>query len=88
MPAQLEIPSPIVSVTRHCTGLLFSLPIAGGVSLVASFTKRTVLEDGTHKDEPDGDVTLANEEITGLAAFPEAYQQLGAAVHAKRNALS
>lgn len=87
MPAQLAIPSPVVSVSRHCTGLLFSLPIDGPVSCVASFTVRTDHEDGTLTDLHESSVTLSAEEITALPAFPEAYQQLGAAVHAKRNLL-
>ena len=85
MPATLTLPSPIVSVTRHCTGLLFALPIAGQASCVASFTVRTVREDGTITDTPESSVTLDAAEITALPSFPDAYAQLGAAVHSKRN---
>jgi len=84
MPVSLTPPSPVVSRARHCTGLLFSLPIAGELSCVASFTVRETREDGTTIDFPAGDVTLSQAEIAALASFPDAYAQLGAAVHAKR----
>ena len=85
MPVTLTPASPVVSRARHCTGLLFALPVAGQVSCVASFTVRETREDGTTADHPDGDVTLTHAEITALPSFPDAYAQLGAAVHSKRN---
>jgi hypothetical protein len=86
MPVSLTPPSPVVSRARHCTGLLFALPIAGELSCVASFTVRETREDGTTADVPAGDVTLTQAEIAALPAFRDSYEQLSAAVHAKRDA--
>ena len=85
MPVSLSIPSPVVSRSRHCTALAFALPIAGSLSCVASFTIRETFSDGSVSDTPDADVNLTQAEIAALPSFPDAYAQLGAAVHAKRN---
>jgi hypothetical protein len=53
---------------------------------VASFTVRETREDGTTADVPAGDVTLTQAEIAALPAFRDSYEQLSAAVHAKRDA--
>lgn len=84
MPKNLPIPAAVVSRTRHCTGLLFALPIGGELQCTASFTDRKTYADGSHADTADSSVTLSQQEIAALPAFLLAYSQLSAAVHAKR----
>ncbi len=86
MPQNLPLSSPVVSRSRHCTALNFNLPIGGALACSASFTEREAMEDGTHLDTPESSVELTHAEIAALPAFPDAYAQLSAAVHAKRAA--
>lgn len=85
MPKDLSLPAPVVSRTRHCTGISFSLPIGGEMQCTASFTERETLQDGTHYDTDESSVALTQAEIAALPAFAAAYGQLSFAVHAKRS---
>lgn len=72
--------------SRHCTGLLFNLPIGGEIALTASFTEIAYDADGKELwCEAESSVSLSHDELAALPAFRDAYQQLAAAVHAKRN---
>lgn len=88
MPKTLPVPSPVTSLKRHCVDLHFHLPIGGELKCSASFVVRETREDDSVADTEDNRrVTLTQAEIAALPAFQDAYAQLSAAVHAKRDAL-
>lgn len=86
MPQSLPLPAAVTGRARHCVALNFVLPVGGAPSASAGFVIREGLDNGGTRDVDDGSVTITAEEIMALPAFPDAYQQLAALVHAKRAA--
>lgn len=84
MPLPRPTPSPVVDSQRHATRLHIPLPIGALAPCQVDFTVRHTREDGTHYDEADGSVTLTPAEFGALPSFAAFYNELRAAVHAKR----
>lgn len=84
MPQSLPLPPSVTGRARHCTRIVFTLPVGGAPTCQADFTVREGLSDDTVRDLPDGSITLSAQELAALPVFTDAYEQLRDAVHAKR----
>lgn len=86
MPLPRPTPSPVAESQRHATHITIPLPIGALAPCAVDFTVRHTREDGTHYDEADGSCTLTPQEFGALPSFAAFYDELRAAVHAKRSA--
>lgn len=84
MPVHRPIPANVVDSQRHATSLNVPLPIGELAPCNVGFTVRHFRADGTHVDEADGSITLTPAEFGALPSFAPFYEELKAAVHAKR----
>lgn len=87
MPKTLETKQEAeLTTTRHCTQLIINLPIGQNPAFEARFTVVATDEDGVELSRTDGgSAMIPYADVAALPAFADAYAQMSALVHAKRD---